>query len=171
MLALGFVVWTAPPTRAQEPSGAATREGASAPSGDVATALATLVPLTDESVSGEASALQAGATTTVVVRLRGLAPGTAHAGHIHQGSCGGPILFPLGTVVADSLGRGSAGAEVPAPLDTAGWWVQYHAAGGPPGPGIACGPVVAGAALPLDETERCPIRGPAAAALCVEAPR
>jgi hypothetical protein len=122
------------------------------------TALAALEPLASSEVSGHASLLQSGLTTTLVVTLGGLSPDTAHAGHIHGGGCSGPVLFPLATLQADEDGNGSASATVPAPLDPGAWWVQYHAAESPPGPGITCGPVEASSAAPLAPGvgDRCP---------------
>jgi plastocyanin len=122
-------------------AGAATTTGgaAAAPS-----AMASLAAVLGSGVTGQATVSQSGGTTTVSVTLSGLAPGSAHAGHIHRGSCAGPILFPLGTITADSSGGGSATATVSAPLDTSNWWVQYHVSDSPPGPGITCGQVMAG---------------------------
>ena len=108
--------------------------------GSGATAVrATLSPQAGSGVSGEATIAQTGDATTVTVTLSGLAPDSAHAGHIHGGSCSGPILFPLATIRADSAGQGSSRATVNAPIDAANWWVQYHASDSPPGPPITCG--------------------------------
>jgi plastocyanin len=108
--------------------------------GSGATAMrAVLSPQAGSGVSGEATLAQTGDATTVTVTLSGLAPDSAHAGHIHGGSCSGPILFPLATIRADSMGQGSGTATVNAPIDAANWWVQYHASDSPPGTPIACG--------------------------------
>jgi plastocyanin len=107
-------------------------------------AAAQLAPQGGSGVTGEVSLLQLGATTTINVALSGLAPGSAHAGHIHQGACNGPILFPLEIITADASGQGRATAVVDAPLDLDTWWVQYHASDSPPGPPIACGQVAGG---------------------------
>jgi plastocyanin len=107
-------------------------------------AAAALAPRGDSGVSGEATLLALGAMTTVNVTLAGLAPGSAHAGHIHQDGCDGPILFPLETITADASGQGRATATVDAPLELGSWWVQYHASDSPPGPAIACGQVAGG---------------------------
>jgi Cu/Zn superoxide dismutase len=100
---------------------------------------AVLAPQANSGVSGQATLSQTGDTTTVTVTLSGMAPNSAHAGHIHNGACSGPILFPLATIRADSAGQGSGTATVNAPLDLANWWVQYHASDNPPGAPIACG--------------------------------
>jgi hypothetical protein len=100
---------------------------------------AALASQAGSTVTGEASLAQTGDTTTVTVVLSGLAPDSAHAGHIHGGACSGPILFPLATIRGDSMGQGTGTATVNAPLDAANWWVQYHASDSPPGPPIACG--------------------------------
>jgi plastocyanin len=107
-------------------------------------AAAQLAPQGGSGVTGDAMLLQLGATTTVTVALSGLAPGSAHAGHIHQGSCNGPVLFPLETITADANGQGRATATVDAPLDLGTWWVQYHTSDSPPGTAIACGQVAGG---------------------------
>ncbi|MBX5490402.1 MAG: CHRD domain-containing protein [Chloroflexi bacterium] len=107
------------------------------------TATATLQPERDSGVTGDATLSQSGNTTTVTVRLRAPSGGTAHAGHIHAGSCSGPVLFPLETIQLDASGQGTATSTVNAPIDTSNWWVQYHQSVTPPGPGITCGQVMA----------------------------
>jgi hypothetical protein len=112
-----------------------------APAGG-STASATLASQLSSGVSGLATLAQSGAATTVTVTLMGLAPGSAHAGHIHRGSCSGAIIFPLAVLTADASGQGTATATVNAPIDAGSWWVQYHSGENPPGPPVACGPVV-----------------------------
>jgi hypothetical protein len=160
--------WPAAPAHARQAQVVAPVAADGNAAGGVGTALATLAPLTDAGVSGEASALQAGPSTTLVVRLSGLAPGAAYAGSVRGGGCDGPPLFPLGTIVADGGGRGSASAVVPAPLAPAAWWIRYDADESPSGSGLACGLLLGngGGAQPAEPTERCPIRGAAPAALC-----
>jgi plastocyanin len=141
-------------TVAAAPSAMAGQMGATAPTGAPApqatqpaagtmTASATLQPQRDSGVTGEATLTQSGNTTTVTVRLRAPSGGTAHAGHIHGGSCNGPILFPLETIQLDASGQGSATSTVNAPLDPNTWWIQYHQSASPPGPGVTCGQVMA----------------------------
>jgi plastocyanin len=120
---------------AAAPSGTAQRTSTAG----AATYRATLSPQAGSGVTGEATLSQADGATTVTVTLSGLAPGSAHAGHIHSGACSGPILYPLATIRADSTGQGGATSTVNAPVDPATWWVQYHASESPPGPPIACG--------------------------------
>jgi plastocyanin len=144
---------TAPPApaSAQAAAGAATT-GAAAPAAPSApatgqggtTAMADLAASNNSGVNGHAMLTQTGSNTAVTVTLSGMAPGSAHAGMIHSGACSGPILFPLGTITADSAGQGSATATVNAPIDLSTWWVQYHASDNPPGPPIACGQPHAG---------------------------
>jgi plastocyanin len=139
------------PASAQAAAGAATTGAAAAavPAAPAAgqggaTAMANLAASGNSGVTGHAMLTQTGTNTSVTVTLSGLAPGSAHAGHIHSGACSGPILFPLGTITADSAGQGSATATVNAPVDLNVWWVQYHASDNPPGPPIACGQPRAG---------------------------
>jgi plastocyanin len=139
------------PASAQAAAGAATTGAAAAavpaaPAAAQAGTMATadLATANNSGVTGRATLTQTGNSTAVTVTLSGMAPGSAHAGHIHSGACSGPILFPLATITADSAGQGSATATVNAPLDLSTWWVQYHAGDNPPGPPIACGQPRAG---------------------------
>jgi|AAFX01.2.fsa_nt_gi hypothetical protein len=91
---------------------------------------------------------QEGPGATVTVRLQGLAPGSAHAGHVHVGSCAaqGAIRTGLEPITADAQGSGTATTTgVPDELLVAGFYVQYHVALTPPGDPISCGNVVPGA--------------------------
>jgi hypothetical protein len=85
-----------------------------------------------------------GPVSTVVVSLSGLAPGTDHAGHVHTGACTaqGGVVTPLQPITADGAGRGTASTpNVPDGNLMAGFYIQYHEALSPPGPGIVCGDV------------------------------
>lgn len=134
--AMGGQMGAAAPSAAPAPQAAQPAVGAM-------TATATLQPQRNSGVSGEATLTQSGNTTTVTVRLRAPSGGTAHAGHIHGGSCNGPILFALETIQLDASGQGSATSTVNAPLDPNTWWIQYHESVSPPGPGVTCGQVMA----------------------------
>jgi hypothetical protein len=90
---------------------------------------------------------QDGPGSTVTVRLQGLPPGSAHAGHVHVGSCAaqGAIRIGLNPITADAQGTGAATTTgVSDDLLTAGFYVQYHVALSPPGDPISCGNIVAG---------------------------
>ncbi|HEY7068110.1 MAG TPA: cupredoxin family copper-binding protein [Chloroflexota bacterium] len=144
MMAAGGTGAPSAPASAQAAAGAATTAPSApaapaAPAAGAQMAMADLAASNNSGVTGHAMLTQAGNTTTVQVTLSGMAPGSAHAGHIHSGACSGPIIFPLGTITADSAGQGSATATVNAPIDLSTWWVQYHASDSPPGPPIACG--------------------------------
>jgi hypothetical protein len=131
-------------------------------------AFAALAARAATDVSGEASLLQTGTTTIVVVALDGLAPDSTHAGHVHAGDCAGPSLYPLPAVRADANGAGSVTGSIPAPLDTGGWWLQYDAGEASPGRGMVCGPVraaVSDADLP-HAGDRCPARDGVAVQRC-----
>ena len=108
-------------------------------SGPTAAAVASLSPLAGSGVSGEAALLRSGGETIVTISLRGMAPNTAYAGHVHAAGCAGPILFALGTIVADRAGEGHASATASAPIDPSEWWIAYQTE--PMGGSIACGPV------------------------------
>ncbi|HZU06152.1 MAG TPA: cupredoxin domain-containing protein [Chloroflexota bacterium] len=145
VVAVGAPAPAAPPAvrpPAATPTPAATPAAAPAAPGGVS-ATASLAPQRDSGVSGEATLTERDGTTTVTVTLRGMAPNSAHAGHIHRGSCAGAIIHNLATIRADATGQGSATSTVNAPIDPESWWIQYHTSESPPGPPIACGPVVA----------------------------
>jgi hypothetical protein len=107
-------------------------------------ATAQLAAQQNSGVTGQATLSQSGNSTTVNVTLSAPSGGTSHAGHIHSGSCSGPILFPLESITLDASGRGQSTSTVNAPLDTNQWWVQYHTQVSPPGAPITCGKVSAG---------------------------
>lgn len=89
---------------------------------------------------------EAGAGSTVTVTLQGMAAGSAHAGHVHRGTCGsdGAIDFGLAPIVADGAGSGSATtSDVPDDLLGPGFYLQYHVAQDPPGAPLACANVPA----------------------------
>ncbi len=70
-------------------------------------------------------------TLTVLVTATGLTPSSAHAVHIHTGSCQsqGPVKYPLDTVTANASGSASVSTVVKnvtsAPPAT-GWYVNVH---------------------------------------------
>jgi hypothetical protein len=70
-------------------------------------------------------------TLRVEVKATGLPPNTAHAVHIHSGTCAaqGPVLYPVPDLKADSSGNGSVTATISsvttAPPPT-GWYVNVH---------------------------------------------
>jgi CHRD domain len=135
----------AAPATGTAPAGGATAPTTAAPTavapGAVANGTATLAASLNSGVTGTATLAQSGETTNVTVTLSGMAANSAHAGHIHRGSCSGAIIFPLGVVTADASGQGSVTATVNASIDAASWWIQFHTSDNPPGPPIACGPV------------------------------
>ena len=90
-------------------------------------------------------------TTSVVVRVKGLRPGTTHIAHLHLGTCAalqpGLIIHDLGPLVANA--RGIAVDRTVIEGSTVGvedceWWVAVHegpANATPQTPAIAVGPV------------------------------
>jgi len=79
--------------------------------------------------------------TAVTVTVYGLGPGGTYINHIHNGSCTGPILFPLDNLVADATGTARAVTQVRSPINTEIWWVNVHNTYYIPSPGITCGKV------------------------------
>jgi Cu/Zn superoxide dismutase len=70
-------------------------------------------------------------TLRVTVTASGLAPNTAHAVHIHSGSCStqGDVLHPLPDLQTDAAGNGSLTtmvSNVNSPPPASGWYVNVH---------------------------------------------
>ena len=88
-----------------------------------------------------------GAKTKVTVSLAGLEPNSAHAGHIHSGSCAaqGPVVVGLTSITADAGGKGTSSTDVDASKLTGSLYFAYHQrdAGDAQGIGgvIACGDI------------------------------
>lgn len=106
---------------------------------------ATLTPLGDSGVNGEAVLMPMGAESEVTVSLAGLAPGTSHPGHIHEGTCAapGPVILPLSEITADGNGAGSMSVVAPIAADSAlagEHIILYHGEGGTP---IVCAELAA----------------------------
>lgn len=90
-------------------------------------------------------------TTSVVVRVEGLRPGTGHIAHLHLGNCAalqpGLIIHDLGPLVANAHGiavdRTVIEGSIVGLADCA-WWVAVHegpANATPQTPAVAVGPV------------------------------
>ena len=104
-------------------------------------------------VSGKATLVSnvGNGTTSIVVRVEGLRPGTTHIAHLHLGNCAalqpGLIIHGLGPLVANA--RGIAVDRTVIDGSTVGladcdWWVAVHegpANATPQTPAIAVGPV------------------------------
>ena len=90
-------------------------------------------------------------TTSVIVRVEGLRPGTTHIAHLHLGDCTalqpGLIIYDLGPLVANAHGIAVARTVIDAStvgLADCAWWVAVHegpANESPQTPAIAVGPV------------------------------
>ena len=71
-------------------------------------------------------------TLTVTVTLHGLVPGSAHAAHIHAGSCEsqlpGNVVYPLTTVVGDAQGNSTSVTVIPnvSSIPEDAWYVNVH---------------------------------------------
>lgn len=93
-----------------------------------------------------------GANTQVVVKIRGLTPGTTHIGHIHGGTCAalqpGTIFHNLEPVVINEAGQGISKTVIPESMDgliDCEWWVAVHEGpenATPQTPAVAVGPVI-----------------------------
>ena len=90
-------------------------------------------------------------TTSVVVRVEGLRPGSTHIAHIHLGNCTalqpGLIIADLGPLVANADGIAvdrTVIAVSTAAIADCGWWIAVHEGptnASPQTPAIAVGPV------------------------------
>jgi CHRD domain len=90
------------------------------------------------------TALQPNGSTRLTIAISGLTAGSAHAAHIHSGSCSQPgaIVVVLAEVKADSSGSAAQNNAVDTARIPQSAYVMVHvrdsnAANGP-GPGMAC---------------------------------
>lgn len=83
-----------------------------------------------ETVSGMAQLSLSGTTLTVKLSLSGLEPNSAHAAHIHSGSCEsqGAVVYPLTTVKADASGNATVMTTITnvSSIPGSGWYVNVH---------------------------------------------
>lgn len=83
-----------------------------------------------ETVSGMAQLSLAGTTLMVKLTLSGLEPNSAHAAHIHAGSCEsqGAVVYPLTTVMADASGSATVMTTINnvSSIPASGWYVNVH---------------------------------------------
>ncbi len=78
--------------------------------------------------------------------VQGLAPGTWHPAHIHDGRCAaqGPMAYALPALKADAEGRAVLHATLSGVTRIGRWYVSVHHGPGLAGPGAApltCGDV------------------------------
>ena len=83
-----------------------------------------------ETVSGMAQLSLSGTTLTVKLTLSGLEPNSAHAAHIHTGSCEsqGAVVYPLMPVMADASGNATVMTTINnvSSIPGSGWYVNVH---------------------------------------------
>ena len=115
------------------------------PAASAMTMTAELQPVGGSGVTGQATLTPAAGQTQVMIALNNLAPNSAHAGHIHTGTCAspGPAVQPLQPITANASGTGSMTTTVPLDPNTVmngQHIVVYHRdAGDSPGSPIVCG--------------------------------
>lgn len=106
-------------------------------------------PVGNSGVSGSATLADANGQVQVAVQLTGFQPNTAHAGHIHQGTCDSPgsVVAPLQEITAGADGAGSMTTTVQVPMNTVmngQHIIAYHERGGEDhGPPVVCGSIPA----------------------------
>ncbi len=87
----------------------------------------------DPKAAGKATLSIVGGQLEVVIDVRGLTPGSSHAGQIRRGNCEGEktVVHPLGTITADATGQRVGPTMLPGvgsiPLDV--WFVNVSAPG------------------------------------------
>ncbi len=103
-------------------------------------------------VTGTFTITEAGANDIMVkATFKGFQPNSAHAGHIHMGTCEkqGAVIFLLQAAKADASGN----ATISWPVNHIGFdevlgnpfpfYIQYHQADSPPGDAVVCGNITA----------------------------
>lgn len=106
-----------------------------------------LAALNNSGVTGTVSVTDLGAQTEVMVTLNGLEANSAHAGHIHMGTCAniGGIVAPLEEITAGAAGTGTMTttiAAAPGTVMNGQHLVAYHQnPGDDHGAALACAPI------------------------------
>lgn len=94
----------------------------------------TLVPFAGQHPSGTVTLTYLGrGRVDIHIVVRGLAPGSVHAGHVHFGSCRqqSGVLFTLGNVSADAQGEVNSSTTltgIPMPPSAHEWYADLHLA-------------------------------------------
>lgn len=100
---------------------------------------------TVSTAKGQVAMTPDGSKTNIAFTVSGLQPGTAHATHIHRGSCAkqGQLMVMLKSIKADADGNASATTSVDAAKIKGSLYFAVHQLdmNDPDGPGdvIACG--------------------------------
>ncbi|GAC1365647.1 MAG: hypothetical protein NVS2B12_42200 [Ktedonobacteraceae bacterium] len=94
------------------------------------TATLNLSPAPNQSASGLAELTVNGNRLAVTLTMKGMAPGSKHAAHIHLGSCvsQGKIIYPLNAVTVNAAGDGISNTTIDnvTAIPRAGWYVNIH---------------------------------------------
>jgi Cu/Zn superoxide dismutase len=84
----------------------------------------------NQSASGTSHLQIAHDTLVVTIALRGLAPGSLHAAHVHLGSCArqGPVAYGSDDLKADASGHASATMRFAhvSSIPQRGWYINVH---------------------------------------------
>ena len=128
-------------------AGMATDTGAMAGGSAGMAVTVTLNPVGGSQANGQATMTPGTSDTQVQITLNGLEPNSAHAGHIHQGTCAslGSVVVPLPEITADANGTGTATGSATvqtSTLHSGQHVISYHQSGSAnPGAPIACGEI------------------------------
>lgn len=101
---------------------------------------ATMTPVGNSGVGGDATITDRGEQTEILVRLTGTPANGTHPGHVHTGTCAsiGSVAQALEPISTDATGTGTMTTTVTIPpmtLMNGQHVVVYHGAGGTP---VAC---------------------------------
>lgn len=101
---------------------------------------ATMVPVQNSGVGGDATITDRGEQTEILVRLTGTPANGSHPGHVHTGTCAaiGSVVQALQPITTDATGTGTMTTTITIPAMTimnGQHVVVYHGDGGTP---VAC---------------------------------
>lgn len=90
-----------------------------------------ILPVGGVRAAGTITVYAGASTTTIELKVAGLAPGSSHVSHIHVGSCAqrGSIKFALNQVIADGQGEADTRTTLDVRFPPTGerWYVVVHA--------------------------------------------
>ena len=92
-----------------------------------------ILPVNGARAAGTITVYSGASTTTIELKVAGLAPGSSHVSHIHVGGClptqRGAIKFALNQVIADGQGEADTRTTLDVKFPPAGerWYVVVHA--------------------------------------------
>jgi len=101
-----------------------------------------LLPVTGAPAMGQATIHENGRQWMVMIAIQGLEPNRPHAANVRNGSCSGPVLYPLNALAVNATGYGYSDTDLDATPDGT-WWIQVGDPESPPDQWVACGQILA----------------------------